>query len=207
MNEPNEKALQPVEAAPTPPAPEPEAGPEAVPPAPSVESLQAEIAGLNDRLLRALAELENLRRQKEREIEETRKYAIANFARGLLEVADNLRRALAAVPPSGENRDPLLQTLVLGIEMTEKSLLSFFERHQIRKVEPKPGDRFDPNLHQAMFEVPTDALPAGAIAEVLQAGYVLADRLLRPALVGVAKAPPAENAKPTARGATVDTRV
>ncbi len=207
MNEPNEKALQPAEA--TASEAQLKSEPEAEAPRVerTVESLEAEIAALNDRLLRALADLENLRRQKDREIEEARKYAIANFARGLLEVADNLRRALAAVPPSSEVRDQLLQTLIIGVEMTEKSLLSLFERHQIRKIEPKPGERFDPNFHQAMFEVPSATLPAGSVAEVLQAGYVLADRLLRPALVGVAKPPPAESGEPTAGGASVDTHI
>lgn len=176
-------------------------------PAAAEATAAAEIAALNDRLMRALAEVENVRRQKDREIEETRKYAITGFARGLLEVADNLRRALAAVPAGAEERDPLLQTLVQGVQLTERSLLALFEKHQLRKVQPERGERFDPGLHQAMFEVPTDALPAGSVAEVLQHGYVLADRLLRPALVGVAKpAAPAE--APAGGSATaVDTKV
>jgi molecular chaperone GrpE len=171
-----------------------------------IAALTAEIASLNDRLMRALAEVENVRRQKDREIEEARKYAITGFARGLLEVADNLRRALAAVPGPAEGRDPLLQTLVTGVEMTERTLLALFEKHRIAKIQPERGARFDPALHQAMFEVPTTELPPGSVAEVLQPGYVLSERLLRPALVGVAKAPaPSEPDK--SQGATVDTRV
>jgi len=196
------------------PAAAPPAGPEspettAPSPAPTAETvaaLNAEIASLNDRLMRALAEVENVRRQKERELDEARKYAITAFARGLLEVADNLRRALAAVPPGADGRDPLFQTLLTGVEMTERTLLALFEKHRIAKVQPERGARFDPALHQAMFEVPTAELPPGSIAEVLQPGYVLADRLLRPALVGVAKAPaPSETHK--AAGGAVDTQV
>jgi|DewCreStandDraft_4_1066084.scaffolds.fasta_scaffold00036_261 molecular chaperone GrpE len=176
-------------------------------PAERIAALTAEIAALNDRLMRALAEVENVRRQKERELEEARKYAITGFARGLLEVADNLRRALSAVPNGGEGRDPLLQTLVTGVEMTERNLLALFEKHRIRKVQPERGERFDPALHQAMFEVQTADLPAGSVAEVLQPGYVLADRLLRPALVGVAKAPTKPAEPEAASGTVVDTEV
>lgn len=210
MNHRDNEGQQPAErpastagAAPRPPEPAEEA-PTA---APDTATLTAEIASLNDRLMRALAEAENVRRQKDREIEEARKYAITGFARGLLEVADNLRRALAAVPGPAEGRDPLLQTLVLGVEMTERTLLGLFERHKIRKVEPKPGDRFDPTLHQAMFEVPTAELAPGSVAEVLQPGYVLDDRLLRPALVGVAKAPAAAQPANQESGGKLDTRV
>ncbi|MCX8101319.1 MAG: nucleotide exchange factor GrpE [Geminicoccaceae bacterium] len=199
--QPSERPASTAGAAPRPPEP----AEEATTAAPDTATLTAEIASLNDRLMRALAEAENIRRQKDREIEEARKYAITAFARGLLEVADNLRRALAAVPGPSEGRDPLFQTLVLGVEMTERTLLALFERHKIRKVEPKPGDRFDPSLHQAMFEVPTTELAPGSIAEVLQPGYVLDDRLLRPALVGVAKAPVAPQAASQEPGGKVDT--
>jgi molecular chaperone GrpE len=163
-----------------------EAAPEAAEQAaPSAEEFQE----LKDRLLRTLAEMENLRRRTQRDVEEARKFAVTGFARDLLEVPDNLARALAAVPAEARQQSEFMKNLVLGVEMTERSLLNAFEKHQIRPVNPKKGDRFDHNLHQAMFEVPTDAQPPGTVAEVVQDGYVIADRLLRPALVGVAKAP------------------
>lgn len=208
MNQENEQPQEPVAPAASAtagaaPADAP-APPETADP---VATLTAEVAALGDRLMRALAEAENVRRQKEREVEEARKYAITVFARGLLEVADNLRRALAAVPAGGQPRDPLLETLVQGVEMTERSLQALLEKHRVRKVEPARGERFDPTLHQAMFEVPTSELAAGSVAQVLQAGYVLADRLLRPALVGVAKAPAAPEAPAPVSGGVVDTKV
>jgi molecular chaperone GrpE len=153
---------------------------------PSAEEFQE----LKDRLLRTLAEMENLRRRTQRDIEEARKFAVTGFARDLLDVPDNLSRALAAVPAEARQQSEFMKNLVLGVEMTERSLLNAFEKHQIRRVDPQKGDRFDHKLHQAMFEVPTAAQPPGTVAEVVQGGYVIADRLLRPALVGVAKAAP-----------------
>lgn len=147
-----------------------------------------EAAELRDRLLRTLAEMENLRSRTAREVEEARRYAATGFARDLLDVADNLRRALASVPPEEREGSGFVKNLVLGVEMTERALLGTFDKHRVRRIEPEKGERFDPNLHQAMLEVPTDQHPPGTIAEVMQAGYVIADRLLRPALVGVAKA-------------------
>jgi molecular chaperone GrpE len=149
-----------------------------------------ELAELKDRLLRALADNENLRSRNARDLEDARKYAVTGFARDMLEVADNLRRALDSVPAGAREQDEALGNLMQGVEMTERGLLTALEKHRVRRVEPKRGDRFDFNLHQAMFEVPTDAVPPGTVAEVMQAGYVIADRLLRPALVGVAKAIP-----------------
>ena len=169
---------------------------------------EQEIADLKDKLLRALADVENTRRQKEREVDEARRYALTRFARDLLDVADNLRRALA-VPAAAAENNPALKNLLTGVEMTERSLLSAFERHQIKRIEPAIGDKLDPNRHQAMFEVPrTDAAP-GTIAEVVQAGYLIADRLLRPAMVGVAARPAEsvpETPAPGELGQTVDTR-
>lgn len=188
-----------------------EAGPQAAETAAEAggepEISREEVQELKDRLLRALAEVENVRRQKAREVEEANKYAVSRFARELLEVADNLSRALASVP-EGARDGSELSGLVSGIELTERTLLGVFERHRIVKVTPEKGEKFDHNRHQAMFEVPTAELPAGSIAEVMQPGYVIADRLLRPAMVGVAKAPaqPAE-AAPEGSGASVDTRV
>ena len=161
------------------------------PRAPREAELEAELADTKDRLLRALAETENLRRRAMRDLEEAHKYAITNFARELLEVADNLSRALDAVPPRAREEIEFIKNLADGIAMTEKALLTSFERHQIAKVTPEIGARFDHNRHQAMFEVETTAQPAGTVAQVLQPGYTIADRLLRPALVGVAKAPDA----------------
>jgi molecular chaperone GrpE len=152
-------------------------------PAPSAE----EMAEMKDRLLRTLAEMENLRARTAREVEDVRKYAITGFARDVLEVADNLGRALASVPAGAREGDEAVRNLMLGVEMTERSLHGVMEKQRVRRIAPQKGDRFDPNLHQAMFEVPTAELPPGTVAEVMQAGYVLADRLLRPALVGVAK--------------------
>ncbi len=156
--------------------------------APGGATETAEVAELKDRVLRTLAEMENLRRRTQREVEEARKFAVTGFARDLLEVGDNLGRALASVPPEAREGSEFMKNLVLGVEMTQRSLLSAFEKHQVRRVEPQRGERFDHNLHQAMFEVPSAELAPGTVAEVVQAGYVIADRLLRPALVGVAKA-------------------
>jgi molecular chaperone GrpE len=157
-------------------------------PAQEVE-LEAELAATKERLLRALAETENLRRRSARELEEAHKYAITGFARELLEVADNLSRALDSIPPRAREEIDFVRSLADGVAMTEKALLASFERHQIAKVEPELGSRFDHNRHQAMLEIETGDYQPGTIAQVMQPGYVIADRLLRPALVGVAKAP------------------
>jgi molecular chaperone GrpE len=149
---------------------------------------EEQVAEMKDRLLRTLAEMENLRGRTAREVEDTRKYAVTGFARDVLEVADNLGRALASVPQEARETDEAVKNLMLGVEMTQRSLLTALEKHKVRRVAPQKGDRFDPNLHQAMFEVPTDQHAPGTVAEVMQDGYVIADRLLRPALVGVAKA-------------------
>jgi molecular chaperone GrpE len=151
--------------------------------------LEAELAATRERLLRALADTENLRRRSARELEEAHKYAITGFARELLEVADNLSRALDSIPPRAREEIDFVRSLADGVAMTERALLASFERHQIAKVEPELGSRFDHNRHQAMLEVETGDYPQGTIAQVMQPGYVIADRLLRPALVGVAKAP------------------
>jgi molecular chaperone GrpE len=162
---------------------------------------EEQVAELKDRLLRTLAEMENLRGRTAREIEDARKYAVTGFARDVLEVADNLGRALASVPQEARETDEAVRNLMLGVEMTQRSLLTALEKHKVRRVAPQRGDRFDPNLHQAMFEVPTDQQAPGTVAEVMQDGYVIADRLLRPALVGVAKS---AGGQPQA-GARVDT--
>lgn len=146
---------------------------------------EEQVAQLKDQLLRALAENENARRRAQREVEDARKYAVANFARDVLTVADNLSRALAAVPEDAKGHEEL-SALVEGVSLTERELLAMMERHGIRKIEPK-GEKFDHNLHQAMFEAEVAGVEAGTVIEVAQAGYVIGDRLLRPAMVGVAK--------------------
>ena len=144
---------------------------------------------LRERLLRTMAELENTRRRAERDREDTAKYAIAGFARSVLTVADNLRRAIASVPEEARESEAV-KPLLAGVEMTERELLRAFERHGIKAVEPL-GEKFDHNFHQAMFEIESDGQPPGTVIQVMETGYVIADRLLRPAMVGIAKAKPA----------------
>jgi molecular chaperone GrpE len=153
-----------------------------------VAALEAELAEHKDRLLRALAETENVRRRAQREREDAAKYAVAGFAKELLSVADNLRRALDSLPWA-EAKDDRTRSLLAGVEATERELMSVFERHGIRRIDPD-GERFDHNLHQAIFEAERPGKPGGTVIEVLQPGYVLHDRLLRPAMVGVAKETP-----------------
>ncbi len=157
-------------------------------PADVIQALNAENVELKDRLLRALAETENVRRRAQREREDGQKYAVANFAKDLLSAADNLRRALESLPES-EVRDEKTRSLLAGVAATERELLGVFERNGMRRIDPK-GERFDHNFHQAIFETGNSGKPAGTIVEVLQPGYVLHDRLLRPAMVGVAKDDP-----------------
>jgi len=151
-------------------------------------ALQEEVAAAKDRLLRLAAEMENLRKRTEREKAEATLYAASNFARDLLSVADSLSRALAAVP--AEERDvidDIMKKFLDGIELTERELMAVFQRHNIRKLETV-GQKFDPNMHQAMFEVPTSERPPGIVMQEVQSGYAVGERCLRPALVGVAKA-------------------
>lgn len=167
------------------PAPEPEAAPPSTPET-APEDPEQVIAGMKDRLLRALAEVENMRQRAQRDKEEAIKYATTAFARDLLNVSDNLRRALdSGAGGEGQTDSETLKNLISGVEMTEKELLTVFERHGIAVVDPG-GEKFDHQYHQAMFQVPTADHPPGTIVEVVQVGYVLRDRLLRPALVGVA---------------------
>jgi molecular chaperone GrpE len=144
---------------------------------------------LKDRALRAAAEMENLRRRTAREIQDARTYAVANFARDMLAVSDNLRRALDAVPEDARSADAGLASLFEGVEMTERTLLSALERHGVKKLEPE-GERFDPNFHQAMFEVPNAEITSNTVVQVVQPGYSIGGRVLRPAMVGVSKGGP-----------------
>ncbi len=150
-----------------------------------VVQLEAENSQLKDQLLRTLADMENLRRRAEREKEDGQKYAVATLARDILSVADNLRRALDSLPADQAPNDAT-RNLLTGVEATERELLGIFERRGIKRIDPL-GERFDPNFHQAMMEVPNSGQEAGTVVQVLQPGYVIHDRLLRPALVGVAK--------------------
>ena len=159
-----------------------EASPEA-----RVAALEGELAEQKDRLLRALAETENIRRRAQRERDDAAKYAITGFAKDLLSAADNLRRALDSLPEA-QIADDRTRSLLAGVAATERELLSVFERHGLRRIDPK-GERFDHNFHQAIFEVERPDQPPGTVVEVLQPGYLLHDRLLRPAMVGVSKQP------------------
>lgn len=170
--------------------PESEAEAAAEAEAEATAAFQAEIAALKDQLLRALAETENLRRRSQREREDALKYAAVPFMREVIGVVDNLRRAMDSVAPEALEADEHLKTLMDGLEMTEKELATVFERHHIVKIDPL-GERLDPHSHEAMFEVPDPETPSGTVVQVLQAGYRLHDRLLRPAQVGVAKGGPA----------------
>jgi len=197
--------------APPPPANDtvaPEVTPEVAPEV-ALDAARAEAAELMDKLLRAMAELENQRRRHEREREDTAKYAAGRFAREILSVADNLRRALDAAPKSEELGDSL-KNLIAGVEVTERELLSAFERHDIRRIDAL-GEKFDPNFHQAVFELPDPSQKPGTVVQVVAPGYTIAGRLLRPAMVGIAKAPNTgqgngPGASPAAPGQTIDTR-
>ena len=151
--------------------------------------LGSEVASLKDQLLRALAETENLRRRAAREREDAVKYAAVPLVRDLIGVADNLRRALASVPAETMQGNEQLKTLLDGVEMTEKELQSIFARHHIERFEPM-GERLDPHVHEAVFEIADPTVPAGTVVQVLQAGYRLRDRLIRPAQVALAKGGP-----------------
>jgi molecular chaperone GrpE len=145
---------------------------------------------LKDRALRVAAEMENLRRRTARDVHDARAYAVANFARDMLSVSDNLRRALDAIPAEAKAAgDAGFKALIDGVEITERAMLSALERHGVKKLEPE-GEKFDPNFHQAMFEVPNPEVPTGTVVQVVQAGYLIGDRVLRPAMVGVAKGGP-----------------
>lgn len=156
----------------------------------ALASLVAERDELKDRVLRTLAEMENLRRRTEREVADARTYAVTNFARDMLNAADNIRRALESVPADASaGAEGPFKALIDGIELTERDLAKTLERHGVKLIEPQ-GQRFDPNRHQAMFEVPNTEVPSGTVVQVMQSGYVIGDRVLRPALVGVAKGGP-----------------
>jgi molecular chaperone GrpE len=173
----------------------PEAGAAA---APDLEALLAENEELRDKLLRTMADMENLRRRTEREKADTARYAISNFARDVLTVGDNLQRTVDHVPAEAAAQDPALKSFLEGVELTERELMNVLERHGVTRIEPL-GQRFDPNCQQAMYEVPDPSVPEGTVVDVMQAGYVIGERCLRPALVAVAKGG-AKAAKAEAQG-------
>lgn len=169
-------------------------------------ALEAEVADLKDKLLRAVAETENVRKRAERDRTDIARYAAAGFARDMLLVSDNLRRAIAALKDDErEAASSSIKALIEGVEVTERQLLATLERHGIREITPAAGDRFDANLHEAMFEVPGTDQPAGTVVHVVEAGYTIGDRLLRAARVGVAsgEAGAAPNSPP---GSHIDTK-
>jgi len=161
---------------------------------------ERQAAELRERLLRALAEAENVRRRAEREGEDARKYAVADFARDLLGVGDNLRRALDGVPEAVREANAELAAFLAGVELTERELAKALEKHGVRPIEAL-GRKLDPNLHQAVAQLDHPEAAAGEVVQVFQTGYTIADRLLRPAMVAVAKGRPAE-----AQGERLDTR-
>jgi molecular chaperone GrpE len=165
---------------------------------------ERELAEAKDQLLRTLADMENLRARTEREQDQTRKFAITDFARAIVSVADNLRRAVENAPDTESVSDESIKSLIEGLLITEKELLATLDRYNIQKVDPM-GEKFNHDLHQAMFEVETANAPPGTVVKVMQIGYTLNDRLLRPAMVGVAKATADENGGE--EGPHVDTEV
>lgn len=168
----------------------PQASIEAPEPFTELENLYAENSSLKDKVLRTLAEMENLRRRTEREVAEAKVYGIRAFARDMLSFADNLRRAIDSLPPEvrASAAGPL-KTLIEGIELTERDFQTRLARHGVRKLEPL-GQKFDPNVHEALFEVPDASVPSGTVVQVVEAGYVIGERVLRPAKVGVARGGP-----------------
>ena len=157
------------------------------PEAGSAEALAKEAAEARDKMLRTLAEMENLRKRTSREVADAKIYGISGFARDVLDIADNLQRALDALPAEARAAaDPGLKALIEGVELTERSLLNTLEKNGVRKFDPT-GEKFDPNFQQAMYEVPDSSVPSGTVVQVVQAGYMIGDRVLRPALVAVAK--------------------
>jgi molecular chaperone GrpE len=166
--------------------------------------LMKENEEMKERLLRSAAEMENLRRRTARDVQDARSYAIANFARDMLSVSDNLRRALDAISAEARAADDSgLKTLIEGVDITERAMLSALGRHGVKKLDPE-GERFDPNFHQAMFEVPNPDVLANTVVQVVQPGYSIGERVLRPAMVGVAKGGPRQPAQTAAEPGPVD---
>jgi molecular chaperone GrpE len=155
-----------------------------------IEALNAENSQLKDRVLRTLAEMENLRRRTEREVNDAKTYGVTSFARDMLTVVDNLARALEHVPAEARaSADPAIRSVIEGVELTARDLEAALGRHGVKKLDPK-GQKFDPNFHQAIFEAPDETVPSGTVSQVVQTGWTIGDRVLRPAMVGVSKGGP-----------------
>lgn len=164
-------------------------------PSAEVQRLEAEKSDLTDRLLRLAAEMDNLRRRTERELSDARKYAVSRFAADMLVVGDNLKRALEAIPAEiRDSGDGAFKAFIEGVEVTGREMDRLLEKNGVQKIAAK-GERFDPNRHQAMFEVPDPSVPAGTVVQVMQEGYTIGDRVLRAALVGVARGGPSASAE------------
>ena len=162
----------------------------------AVEGLQAEVASLKDRILRTMAEMENLRRRTEREVADAKSYGVTSFAREMVAAVDNLQRALASVPAEAKTEaSPAIQSFLQGVELTERDLLSRLARFKVSPVETV-GSRFDPNRHEALFEMPDESGPTGTVVQQVETGYVIGDRVLRPAKVGVSRGGPKPEATP-----------
>ena len=166
------------------------------------EDLEATVADLNDKLLRALAETENIRRRAVRDKEDASKYAISNFARDMLALSDNLHRAMDSVDPETRQKDAAVEQIMVGLEMTAREVNNAFERYGIKVIEAM-GEKFDHNLHEALFEMDDASKPPGIVVQVVETGYVLKDRLLRPAKVGVSKGGAKETAANAEESETV----
>jgi len=167
-----------------------------------IEALNAENGQLKDRVLRTLAEMENLRRRTEREVADAKTYGVTSFARDMLTVVDNLARALEHFPPEARaSADPSIRSMVEGVELTARDVEAVLSRHGVKKLDPE-GQKFDPNFHQAIFEAPDETVPAGTVSQVVQSGWTIGDRVLRPAMVGVSKGGPraAPTQEPGSRG-------
>ncbi|MBV9556780.1 MAG: nucleotide exchange factor GrpE [Pseudolabrys sp.] len=163
-------------------------------PAEQVKAALEAAADFKDKLLRTLADMENLRKRTEREVSDAKTYGVTGFARDVLQVADNMHRALEAAGPAiRESGDATAKTLLEGLELTDRDLVKILHKNGVKKFSPE-GEKFDPNLHQAMYEMPTAELPPGTVAQVIQAGYMIGERVLRPAMVAVAKAAPKPSA-------------
>lgn len=156
-------------------------------PAEQIAALTAAVDELRDKFLRAVAEADNIRKRAERDVADARAYGIAGFARDALSIADNLSRALDAIGPEARaTADGTLKALLEGVELTHREMQNILQKHGVRALDPQ-GEKFDPNFHQAMFEVPDPQVPAGTVVQVVQTGYAIGDRVLRPAMVGVSK--------------------
>ena len=199
----NDSDTRPQTGADAAPADEAAMQPDAAPAAPKAStSLDRELADYKDRLLRTLADMENMRKRTEREVADARVYGISAFARDILGVADNMHRAMQALDDELRAKaDDTMKALLDGVELTERELINVLEKHGVKKIEPL-NQKFDPNRHQAMFEVEDASVPSGTVVQVMQAGYLIGERVLRPALVAVskggAKSAPAAAAAPPA---------